>query len=123
MRERWEICSKKPEVKTVVKHRFKGKNHYSQLIYNISRARLICVFHEAKRAETTGPDSSKCGCTIRTTYGLPCACVLSKKMALNSPVRMDEVIDHWKKLRFDDFEPAKEGESKISISSDLEEIM
>ncbi|XP_058753691.1 uncharacterized protein LOC131626871 [Vicia villosa] len=36
---------------------------------------------------------------------------------------MDEVIDHWKKLRFDDFEPAKEGESKITVSDELEEIM
>ncbi|XP_058747045.1 uncharacterized protein LOC131620037 [Vicia villosa] len=109
--------------KAVAEHQFKGKNLCSQLIYNISCAELNFIFHEARRAETTGPDSSKCGCTIRKTYGLPCACILSKKMQLNSPIRMDEVSNHWKKLRFDDYEPAKEGESKITITAELEEIM
>src|SRR4051812_48783546 len=85
--------------KTVMEHRFKGQILFSQLIYNISCSGLNFMFHEAKRVETTGPDRSICGCTIRKTYGLPCACILSKKMKLNSPIRMDEVIDHWKKLR------------------------
>ena len=40
------------------------------------------IFHEAKRAGKTGSDSSKCGCTFRKTYGLPCACLISKKMKL-----------------------------------------
>ncbi|XP_058757511.1 uncharacterized protein LOC131630788 [Vicia villosa] len=113
-----EIQSSFDRSKTVVGHRFKGKNLYLQLIHNISRAGLSCVFHEVKRAETTGLDSSKCGCTIRKTYRLPRACILSKKMKLNSPIRMDEVIDHWKKLCFDDFEPTKEGESNITISDE-----
>ncbi|XP_058778673.1 protein FAR1-RELATED SEQUENCE 3-like [Vicia villosa] len=92
--------------------------------------RTLCVslntfFHyvETKRAETTGPDSLKCGCTIRKTYGLPCACILSKEMKLNSPIHMNEVNDHWKKLSFDEFQPTKESDSKITISDELEEIM
>jgi len=109
--------------KTVMEHRYKGQILFSQLIYNISRTGLNFLFHEAKRSETTGADSSLCGCTIRTTYGLPCACIISKKKELNSPIRMDEVADHWKKLRFDDFDPPKENDSKITISDELEVIM
>src|SRR3954464_15917607 len=80
--------------KTVMEHQFKGQNLFSQLIYNISHSGLNFIFHEAKRAKTTGPNSSKSGCTIRKTYGIPCACIFSKKMMLNSPIRMEEVIDH-----------------------------
>src|SRR3954469_14034143 len=109
--------------KTVMEHQFKGQILFSQLIYNISRSGLNFLFHEAKRSETTGPDSSLCGCTIRKTYSLPCACILSKKKKLNSPIRMDEVADHWKKLHFDDFDPPKENYSKITISDELEVIM
>src|SRR3954470_22034962 len=46
-----------------------------------------------------------------------------KKKMLNSPIGMDEVADHWKKLRFDDFDPPKENDSKITISDELEVIM
>src|SRR3954470_7110954 len=48
---------------------------------------------------------------------------LQKKKNLNSPIRMDEVADHWKKLRFDDFDPPKENDSKITISDELEVIL
>src|SRR3954468_10705608 len=109
--------------KTVMEHRHKGQILFSQLIYNISRTGLNFLFHEAKRSETTGTDSSLCGCTIRTTYGVPCACILAKKKKLSSPIRMDEVDDHLKKLRFDDFDPPKENDSKITISDELEVII
>src|SRR3954466_5480808 len=109
--------------KTVMEHRFKGQILFSQLIYNISQTGLNFLFHEAKRSETTGPNSSLCGCAIRKTYGLPCACILAKKKNLNSPIRMDEVADHWKKLRFDDFDPPKENDLKITIFDELEVLM
>src|SRR3954468_6639636 len=106
-----------------MEHWYKGQILFSQLIYNISRSGLNFLFHEAKRSETTRPGSSLCRCTIRKTYGLPRACILSKKKKLNSPIRMDEVADHWKKLRFDDFDPPKENDSKITISDELEVIL
>src|SRR4051812_2758165 len=46
-----------------------------------------------------------------------------KKKNLNSPIHMDEVAVHWKKLRFDDFDPPKENDSKITISDELEVIL
>ena len=70
-----------------------------------------------------GPDSVTCGCTMRVTYGLSCACIISKQMKLNSPIRMDEICTHWKRLRFDDYEPTKEGSSNITITTELEIIV
>lgn len=64
---------------TVLEYRFKDNNLYSQLIDNISRAGLNYIFHDAKRADNVGSDSTKCGCTIMKIYGLPCACVIAKR--------------------------------------------
>lgn len=61
-----------------MEHRFKDKTLYAQLVHNISQTGLNFIFYEAKQVETTGPDILKCGCTTRTTYGLPCACIISK---------------------------------------------
>ncbi|XP_058757677.1 uncharacterized protein LOC131630953 [Vicia villosa] len=87
---------------TVLEHRFKDDILYSQLIGNMSRDGLNYIIHEAKRGETFGGDSAKCGYNITSTYGLPCACVICKKVRLGEPIRMDEVTPHWKKLSFDD---------------------
>ncbi|XP_058747057.1 uncharacterized protein LOC131620051 [Vicia villosa] len=65
---------------TVLEHRFKDNILYSQLIDNVSRTGLNYIFHEAKRGEVVGSDNAKCGCTISKTYGLPCACVIAKKI-------------------------------------------
>ncbi|XP_050917826.1 uncharacterized protein LOC127135052 [Lathyrus oleraceus] len=72
------------------------------LVGNISRAGLKYIFHEAKRADNVGSDSAKCGCTIVKTYGLSCTSVIAKKMKFRSPIRLDEICTHWKRLRFDD---------------------
>ncbi|XP_058742100.1 uncharacterized protein LOC131614545 [Vicia villosa] len=107
---------------TVLEHRFQDNILSSQFIGNVSRAGLNYIFHEAKRGETVGFDSVKCGCTITRTHGLPCACVITKKARLGEPIRMDEVIPHWKRLSFDD-DGCVEGEkSNISITSELEAI-
>ncbi|XP_050918616.1 uncharacterized protein LOC127136054 [Lathyrus oleraceus] len=73
-----------------------------QLVDNISRASLNYIFHEAKQTDNVGSDSAKCVYIIVKTYGLPCACVIAKKVKLGSPIIMDEVLTHWKRLRFDD---------------------
>ena len=92
------------------------------MIGNISRAGLNYIFHEAKRAESVGSDSAKCGCTIVKTYGLPCACVIAKKLKLGEPIRTDEVCSHWKRLRFDDDDCMEGGKSNISILTEWEAI-
>src|ERR1043165_6356718 len=46
-----------------------------------------------------------------------------KKIKLNSPIRMDEICTHWKRICFDDYESAKEGSSNITITTELEIIV
>src|ERR1051325_6837902 len=87
---------------TVLEHRFKDNMLYSQLVDKIFRAALNYIFHEAKRASNVGDDTSKYGCTIVKIYGLPCACVIFKKMSGDVPIRMNEVSSHWKRLSFED---------------------
>ncbi|XP_050875905.1 uncharacterized protein LOC127079564 [Lathyrus oleraceus] len=76
---------------TVLEHNFKNNNLYSQLVDNICRAGLNYIFHEAKRVDNVGSDSAKCECTIMKIYGLPCACVIEKRVKLGSLIRLDEV--------------------------------
>src|SRR4051812_27952670 len=88
----------------------------------MSWSRLNYIFHEARRGETVGFDSPKCGCTISKTYGHPCACAIYKKMKLGEPIRMDEVNPNWKILIFDDDGCMEKGKPNISISTELEVI-
>ena len=107
---------------TVLEHKFKENMLYSQLVDNISRATLNYIFHKAKRASIVGDDTSKCGCTIVKTYGLPCVCVIAKKMSGNVTIRMDEVSSHWKRLSFDDDGKMKNDKLNISIFTEWEAI-
>ncbi|XP_058783671.1 uncharacterized protein LOC131658391 [Vicia villosa] len=93
--------------------------HVSLKFWQYVSARVKLYF---SRGKTVGSDSAKYGCTITKTYGLLCACVIAKNMKLGEPIRMDEVIPHWKRLSFDD-DGCIEGErSNISISTELEAI-
>lgn len=107
---------------TLFEHRFKDNNLYSQLVSNISRTRLNFIFHEAKQADNIGSDSSKCGCTLRKTYDLPCACPISKNVKHDSLIQMNEVFTHWKRLRFDDNDAMKDDKLNISILTKWEVI-
>lgn len=80
----------------VLEHKFKDNNLYSKLADNISRAGLDYIFHKAKRANNVGSYSSKYGCTLMKTYGLPCTYLISKKVKLDSPKQMDDVCTHRK---------------------------
>lgn len=90
------------------------------MVGNISLEALNYIFHEAKRVDNVGSDSAKYGCTIVKTYGIPCACVIAKKVKLGDPIRMDEVCTHSKRLRFDDDGCMDDDKSNISILTEWE---
>lgn len=93
---------------------------YEQVIFKISRAALDFLYHEAARVADCGTDKEKCGCVIRRCYGLPCACVIAKKMHLRRPIRLDEVHAHWKKLAIEDREVGEVDD--YSCSAEFEAI-
>ncbi|KAH1250053.1 hypothetical protein GmHk_05G013299 [Glycine max] len=49
---------------------------YKKLCGFVSREAQDLIFHELQRVDTIGIDSYVCGCTLKVTHGLPCACEL-----------------------------------------------
>lgn len=89
---------------SVAEHRHAGSILYEQLVCKISRKALKLIYKEAADVEEVGMESENCGCVLRSTFGLPCACFIGKKMNDNLPITLDEVDDLWKKLVFDEGE-------------------
>ena len=61
----------------VVGHVFQ-KTLYRRLLGMVSRYALNQIAAELERVHYAGKNPSSCGCVVRTTLGLPCACELSK---------------------------------------------
>ena len=61
----------------VVGHVFQ-KTLYKRLLGMVSRYALNQIAAEFERVHYAGKNPSSCGCVVRTTLGLPCACELSK---------------------------------------------
>lgn len=96
---------------SVEEHRYgKDRYLYEQLLWKVSRSALDNIFHESKRVVECGMDSKKCGCVMRTSCGLPCACLLAKKIHHRLPIRLDEIHPQWKKLVIDYGEEGDGGE-------------
>jgi alpha-glucosidase len=87
---------------TAVEHHFKDHFLYSRLIYNVSREGLKFIRGEEVRSRETGRNRKKCGCVIKRTYGLPCACLIALKIERKLPIRLDEVNTHWKRLQYEE---------------------
>ncbi|KAJ1424222.1 Protein FAR1-RELATED SEQUENCE 6 [Sesbania bispinosa] len=71
------------------------EHHFNNPLYNelrglVSRNALALIDVEKQRINYVGIDISTCGCTLRNTHGLPCACQLAR------------VHTHWMKLTFND---------------------
>ena len=87
---------------TAVEHYFKNHFLYIKLVYNISRQALHFIRGEEIRSRDCGRNRKKCGCVIKKTYGLPCACLIALKIEKKLPIRLDEVNTHWKRLQIDE---------------------
>ena len=83
----------------------------------ISRNALNEIAAEVERLRYLDNDPSSCGCVMRSTHNLPCACELSRYTAGNIP--MDSVHMFWRRLCFSD-----QGlcEAEASIKADIETI-
>jgi len=81
---------------TVLEHIFKDVILYSGLGDYVSRYVLgNIVVEEQSTKETLCMDTKSCGCVIRTSYGIPCACIIAMKIRDNKPIRLDEIHRHW----------------------------
>ncbi|MCI69142.1 FAR1-related protein, partial [Trifolium medium] len=70
-------------------------------------------------------DSNKCGCVLRKSYGLPCACVIARKIRNKLPIRLDDINIQWKKLVIEYDEGSEGGDEEIddySCAAEFEAI-
>jgi alpha-glucosidase len=64
----------------------------------VSRAAMTHIVKELKRCAYVETNKDICGCTLRSTCGLPCACELSGYKLTGVPIPLDSIHVHWKKL-------------------------
>ena len=85
----------------VVEHRH-NISFYNKLWVFLSRNALSYIVDEFDQVTDVGIDSSICGCTIRTTHGLPCACELARYNMMCHSVPLHTSHAHWKLLNLSD---------------------
>ncbi|RDX82859.1 hypothetical protein CR513_36299, partial [Mucuna pruriens] len=73
---------------------------YIKLQGFVSRSALCHIADQFDRVKTVGIDSSICGCMIRTTHGLPCACELARYSLVCHPVPLQAIHVHWRRLNY-----------------------
>ncbi|KAH1249807.1 putative protein FAR1-RELATED SEQUENCE 10 [Glycine max] len=83
----------------VVGHVFK-KTIYKRLLGMMSRYALNEISVEFERVHYLKDNVSSCGCVLRTTLGLPCACKLQRYEGGSIP--LDAVHMYWRRLSFSD---------------------
>jgi len=71
---------------------------YSEFEGYVSRPSLCFIYEEAKRSKAFGFARKDCGYVQKTTYGLPCACIIAMKRKEKFPIRLDDLYPHWQRL-------------------------
>jgi len=84
--------------RTVFEHIYKDNFLYYELEGYVSRTTLCFIFGEAKRSKTFIFAKKDCGCVQKTSYGLPCACIIATKSKGKFPIRLDDINPHWQRL-------------------------
>jgi len=64
----------------------------------VSRRALRFIYDDLKRSKRFGFDKGDCGCVQKTSYGLPCACIIAIKSKQKLALVLDDIYPHWKRL-------------------------
>ena len=80
------------------KERLHNSSFFQNLRSFVSRAAMTMISAEFGRVGIVGTDKHKCGCTLRSTCGLPCACELGGYSLRYVPIPLNSVHGNWKKL-------------------------
>ena len=75
----------------VVGHVFKV-TLYKKLLGMVSRYALNEIAAEYERVAYAGKNPSRCGCVMRSTHGLPCACESSKYFVGSIPLEIIHIF-------------------------------
>jgi len=66
----------------------------------VSKYALLHIVEEFDKVKVIGFDKKKCGCVLRYTHGLPCACELARYVF--GVISLNEVHVMWTRLSFSD---------------------
>ncbi|KAL5128745.1 hypothetical protein HKD37_14G040932 [Glycine soja] len=107
---------KRNKTKQDIGHVYK-KTLYKRLLGMVLRDALNQIASEIDRLRYLGNNLSSCGCVMRSTHGLPCACELSRYTASSIP--LESVHLFWRRLCFSD-----QGlcETEVTIKEEIEVI-
>ncbi|KAK7393758.1 hypothetical protein VNO78_22322 [Psophocarpus tetragonolobus] len=95
---------------------------YAKLVGYVSRSALSHITDEYDRVKIVGADKSVCGCTIRTTHGLPCACELFRYNTMCQQIPVEAIHLHWRKLNFGGEGMNDEG-SELSLQPEIDALL
>ncbi|KAH1226271.1 hypothetical protein GmHk_11G032976 [Glycine max] len=102
-----------------IKASFETSTHVvgHRLLGMVSRDALNQIASEVDRLRYLDNNLSSCGCVMRSTHGLPCACELSRYTAGSIPLELVHLF--WRRLCFSD-----QGlcETEVSIKEEIEII-
>ncbi|KAI5402994.1 hypothetical protein KIW84_050554 [Lathyrus oleraceus] len=96
---------------------------YGYLRDSVSRAALRRIAEELLRVDYVGTNKQICGCTLRTSYGLPCACELGRYIVGGIPIPIDAVHVHWRKLTMEvELEVGEDDGSEVDMKDAMDEL-
>ncbi|XP_068475253.1 uncharacterized protein [Phaseolus vulgaris] len=93
---------------------------YKMLVGFVSKHALILIAEEFDRVNDVGFDSECCGCVLRRTHGLPCACQLAGYAM--GVIPLNEVHVMWTRLSFSDLSKC-DSSSELSIQQEWDVIL
>ncbi|XP_052728511.1 uncharacterized protein LOC128195308 [Vigna angularis] len=89
---------------------------YKKLVGRVSIYALGLIAKELERVNLVGLDTGRCGCILRRTYGVPCACELARYGPGMIPLREFHVM--WTRLSISDI-VSNESQPELSIQHEL----
>ncbi|KAI5419548.1 hypothetical protein KIW84_043637 [Lathyrus oleraceus] len=96
---------------------------YGYLCGSVSRAALRRIAEELLRVDYVGTNRKICGCTLRTSYGLPCACELGRYTLGGIAIPIDVVHVHWRKLTMEvELEVGADDGSEVDMTCAMDEL-
>ncbi|XP_058752962.1 PKS-NRPS hybrid synthetase cheA-like isoform X1 [Vicia villosa] len=96
---------------------------YDNLRGSVSRAALRRIAEELSRLDYVLNSRETCGCTMRTSYGLPCACEMGRSIVVGIPLQIESVHLQWRILSMEgDLPLDEEAGSEVDMNNAIDEL-
>jgi len=103
----------------VVSHTF-NSSLYKCLVGMVRKYALMHIAEEFNKVKVIGFDKKKCGCVLRHTHGLPCACELARYSF--GVIPLNEVHVMWTRLSFPNLS-SSQSSSELSMRQEIDVIL